>query len=300
MAELRTQVDNALDETRMLILGAQVLLGFQFQGAFQSGFAKLPAGAQDLKMIGLALMLIAVGLLLAPVPYHQILLRGHDSGALIAFTNRIAGLALLPFALSIGIDVYVAGTGLIGDTRAVVLAIATAATALFFWFGLEFLVRRGEQRKRDCMTNDTQTDLSTRIKHVLTEARVVLPGVQALLGFQFIAVLTDSFGSLPKLSQYLHLAALVLLALSVVLLMAPAAFHRIVEGGEDTERLHTFASIMVLGAMVPLALGVAGDAYIVVNKVVQSETLAVVTGALALVFFYGLWFALPATIKAAR
>ena len=43
-----------------------------------------------------------------------------------------------------------------------------------------------------------ETELSTRIKQVLTEARVVLPGAQALLGFQFIAVLTDSFARLPK------------------------------------------------------------------------------------------------------
>ena len=37
MTKLADQVENALNETRMLILGAQVLLGFQFQGAFQPG-----------------------------------------------------------------------------------------------------------------------------------------------------------------------------------------------------------------------------------------------------------------------
>lgn len=35
----------ALDETRMLILGAQVLLGFQMRSAFQDAFETLPASS---------------------------------------------------------------------------------------------------------------------------------------------------------------------------------------------------------------------------------------------------------------
>lgn len=33
----------ALDETRMLVLGAQILLGFQFRGVFQELYDQLPA-----------------------------------------------------------------------------------------------------------------------------------------------------------------------------------------------------------------------------------------------------------------
>jgi len=280
----------------MLILGAQVTLGFGFQAVFQSGFPKLPEPAQQLKIIGLVLMLVAVGLLLAPGMYHQIVERGNDSIELVDFTNRTATLALLPFALGMSIDVYVVAIGLFGAQRATAFALGVALFALFFWYGLELFLRNRE-RKRPEMT---ETDLSTRIKHALTEARVVLPGVQALLGFQFIAVLTDSFNTLPPASQYLHMAALGLLAISIVLLMAPAAYHRIVEHGEDSERLHTFASAMLLSAMVPLALAIAADSYIVVLKVLQSQTLALTTAGLALLFFYGLWFGVTLAIRAAR
>jgi hypothetical protein len=34
------KVKTAMDETRLLILGAQILLGFHLNGAFQSGFGK--------------------------------------------------------------------------------------------------------------------------------------------------------------------------------------------------------------------------------------------------------------------
>jgi hypothetical protein len=33
----------ALDETRMLVLGAQILIGFQFRGVFQDLYSELPA-----------------------------------------------------------------------------------------------------------------------------------------------------------------------------------------------------------------------------------------------------------------
>jgi hypothetical protein len=91
---------------------------------------------------------------------------------------------------------------------------------------------------------------------------VVLPGAQAPLGFQLTAVLADAFSKLPAGSQYTHLASLLLIAVSIVLLMAPAAFQPSVERGEDSERLHGFSTAMVLTALVPLGLGMAGDVYV--------------------------------------
>jgi hypothetical protein len=46
--ELSKKVKVALDETRMLILGAQILLGFQFRGVFSDGYDQLPADSRYL------------------------------------------------------------------------------------------------------------------------------------------------------------------------------------------------------------------------------------------------------------
>ena len=48
----------------MLMLGAQVLLGFQYS-VFQRAFERLPPETQDPEVCALGLMLVAVGLLLA-------------------------------------------------------------------------------------------------------------------------------------------------------------------------------------------------------------------------------------------
>jgi putative copper export protein len=135
---------------------------------------------------------------------------------------------------------------------------------------------------------------------VLTEARVVLPGAQALLGIQLGVTLTDGFSRLSPYLKYLHLACLGLMVLTIVFLMAPAAFHRIVEDGEDSERLHRFASAMVLAAMVPLALGITGDFYIVAVKVLESDQLALVLSILLLLTFFGLWFGLTNLLRTRR
>ncbi|HEX6622283.1 MAG TPA: DUF6328 family protein, partial [Pyrinomonadaceae bacterium] len=135
-------------------------------------------------------------------------------------------------------------------------------------------------------------EVRDKIKHVLTEARMALPGAQALLGFQLIAVLMESFERLPATSKYVHLAGLVCIALSIVLLMTPAAYHRIVEKGEETEHFHRFAGRLVVAALVPLALGICGGVYVVVQKVLASTFIAVVASVVALAVFYELWFGL--------
>jgi hypothetical protein len=138
-----------------------------------------------------------------------------------------------------------------------------------------------------------KTPLKDRVEQVLTEARVVLPGVQALLGFQLATILMDGFDKLPQSSKYIHLISLIVMGLCVILLMTPAAYHRIVERGEDTERFHRFASVVLLVTMIPLPLGICGDLFVVLRKVTGSISLSIGIALVALAFFYGFWFGYP-------
>ncbi|HKQ50718.1 MAG TPA: DUF6328 family protein [Pyrinomonadaceae bacterium] len=301
MAQLKDKIQNALDEARMLVLGSQVLLGFQFRSFFEPGFQKLPPSSQYLKTAGLGLMLVALGLLLAPGAYHRIVERGEDSHGLHRFTTGLMDYALLPFAAALGIDVYVAFEQTLGRGVALAAGMAAGALALTFWYAWT-LKRQGEREpeikeKQEMSQQEEEKDgsgakLKDKIKHVLTEARVVLPGAQALLGFQFVTTLMDAFEKLPLSSRYVHLVSLTMVALSVVLLMTPAAYHRIVERGEETEHFHDVAGRLLLAAMVPLALGVSGDFFVVVRKITESAASGVVAALVSLLFFYGLWFGL--------
>ena len=299
MAKLKDRIKTALDEGRMLILGSQILLGFQYRAVFEPLFEKLPESSQLLKLCALCLMLMAIILLMSPGAYHRIVADGEDTHDVHRFTTRALKLALLPFAFALGLDVYVVTRQLMGITPAIIVGVAVTLIALFFWYGLEAIRKTervseikeaGEMEKEKDEPEEGGTKLKDKIEQVLTEARVVLPGAQALLGFQFVSTLMESFEKLPVSSRYVHLACLGLMALSIILLMAPAAYHRIVEKGENTEHFHRFAGRLLIAAMIPLALGICGDLFVVVRKVTESVTAALVAASVALLFFYGLWF----------
>ena len=71
-----------------------------------------------------------------------------------------------------------------------------------------------------------------------------------------------------------------------MLLITPAAYHRLVERGEETEHFHRFASKVLVAALVPLALGMAGDVYVVVQKVTESLLVSVVSALVVLAVFW--------------
>lgn len=54
--------------------------------------------------------------------------------------------------------------------------------------------------------------LKDQMGHILEEARMVLPGIQALFGFQTVAVFNERFADLPGHAQACHLAALALVS----------------------------------------------------------------------------------------
>jgi len=80
------------------------------------------------------------------------------------------------------------------------------------------------------------------------------------------------------------------MALTIIFLMSPAAYHRIAERGEDTPRVHRVASVLLLAAMVTLPLGICGDVYAVFYKVTSSMPVSMGIAIAVIAFFYGTWF----------
>jgi hypothetical protein len=296
--ELSKKVKIALDETRILILGVQILLGFQLRGVFSDGYEQLPTYVRYLDGLALGLLVCVVGLLITPGPYHRIVESGEDSAHILRLVTVIANLSLFPFALALGLDVFITAGRIFGEAAGADAGIAATAVAVAFWYGFPRTRTRhtGEQERAMIsgpFDKPPSTPLDVKIEQMLTEARVVLPGAQALFGFQLAIVLTLSFEQLPGPSKIIHAASIFLVALAVVLLMAPAAYHRIVYAGEDTQDMHRVGSILVTVATVPLALGLAGDIYVVMAKIAGSPIAGLVAGVLGLIVLIGLWHAYP-------
>ena len=296
MTQLKDKIQNVMDESRMLVLGAEILIGFEFTATFQEGFRKLSSRSQDLNVIALTLMLFTLVLLISPSSFHQLAERGEDSVRVHCVATGMTELALLPFALGLGANMYIRAEEINGSATGLAFGFATASLAFFFWYGPMLLrdARAGKMHRQENPSQTTgQTPVHDKIRQVLTEARVIIPGNQALLGFQFAVILQRGFSELPRRVQWVHLASLSLIAVSTILLLTPAAYHPIVEQGEETEGFYFLAHAMVLSSLPLLATGVSGDFFVVLYKMTERLGFSVAGGIVMLFVFVGVWFGYP-------
>jgi hypothetical protein len=254
--KLERQIKIALDESRLLVLGAQVLFGVQFNGIFQQQFETLPFSSRVLVCAGLALIMIALALLIAPSMEHRIVERGQDSPRIVALASLFAGTALLPVAIALAFDIYATLGQIVRNMFAASAAFTFFSLSVLCWYGIAWIARR----KVSSMAQGSQepTPLETQIDQLLTEARVIIPGVQAMLGFQLTVTFTQAFAELEPATKIVHASALCFIELAV-LLMAPASIHRIAFSGEDDPTFLKIGSVFVVAAPLPLALGIALD-----------------------------------------
>jgi hypothetical protein len=134
--------------------------------------------------------------------------------------------------------------------------------------------------------------------HVLSEVRMVIPGVQALFGFQLVAVYNSSFRELlSDGEQKLHLLSLVLTAITIALLMAPAAYHRQAEPHRISYWFLRLSSLMIAVGMSTLMLSILLDCYLIARLILHDrKTSAFIAAALGVVYV-GLWFVVPQLMR---
>jgi hypothetical protein len=296
MSSIGQKIKLSIDETRMLVLGTQVLISLQFDLAFQNAFSSASPLAQDLVAVGLAFLLAAFALLLLGPAYHRIGLQSHVCRKAQMFMIKMMCAALFPLSAALGIDAFVAFDLICGRAAAIAAGSIVFCFCLIAWYGFGLLARSSRPPEVIRAMNDSSPDdegagkLHDRVNQVMTEARIVLPGAQAMLGFQFITFFEKSFEELPTCVKATHLICTSLIALTVIMLITPAAFHRMADGGEESERLVHVAGWCVVGAMIPLALGMAGDFFVVTLRITHAPAIAIPAGVAALAGFLGLWF----------
>ena len=143
-------------------------------------------------------------------------------------------------------------------------------------------------------SDSKQESLSDTVTHMLEECRMVLPGIQALFGFQLVAVFNSTFWTkLDRFEQVIHYVAIGLVAGSVALVMTPAAYHRQAEPMTISKRLLTISTRVLFWSMYPLMTAVLLDFYLIGSLILDNRPLSfIVTLALGGLFVV-LWFFLP-------
>jgi hypothetical protein len=299
--KLDSLLKTSLDELRMQMLGSQVLFGFQFQGLFQDNFDSLPASGRTADGIALALMTIALGLIVAVPCQHRIVDNGDATLRILHISSRCANYALAPLAAAIACDIYVATILTLGGTDSLALGCVAFTLAIGGWYVTGMAMHRNRLNHGELIPmQETSTPLHAKIEQLLTEARVILPGAQALLGFQLIVMLTKAFDRLPSAAQTIHLIALMSLVVAIVLLIAPAAIHRLAFQGADDRRFLRTGSVIITLALVPLAASIACDIWVALCKLTGGEMVPTIAALATAAVLFGLWFLLPLGIRSSR
>ena len=139
-----------------------------------------------------------------------------------------------------------------------------------------------------------ELSLNDAASHVLEECRTVVPGMQALFGFQLIAVFTTSFKEdLSPTERVLHLVAILLVTIAVALVIAPAALHRQMEPMAVSRRFIAISSRLLMASMAPLAAGICLDVYIVARVILGTSVGAAIIAVLLLGVFIVFWLVVP-------
>jgi hypothetical protein len=284
----------ALDELRMLMIGAEIRFGFQFNAVFQEGFGDLGAVARRAMLVALLAMVATIALVITVPSRHRIADGGLVSWSARRFATTIAALALVPFAISLGLDIFIVLDDRFDAGISVAGGIGFTLVAMAFWYGSVLVWR---PKEKEAPMSEEHVKLETRIEQMLTEARVILPGAQAMLGFQLIAMMTRAFDELPPGAQVVHACALGAVALSIIVLIAPAAIHRLSFDGAATHRFLRIGATFVGAALTPLALGIAADVYVAARRITDDHQLGLVAAIASGLAMAMLWYGYPLLLR---
>jgi hypothetical protein len=135
--------------------------------------------------------------------------------------------------------------------------------------------------------------LSKAAELLLEECRMVLPGIQALFGFQLIAVFNAGFSQrLSPGDQRIHVAAITLVVLAIAIIMTPATYHRQSGPEQITRSFIRISTRLLLASMLPLAVGICLDFYLVVASI-TGRLVGICLASVVSVAFTTLWLLLP-------
>lgn len=139
-----------------------------------------------------------------------------------------------------------------------------------------------------------QKDLEKEASHALEEIRIVLPGVQALFGFQLIAIFNQTFHEkLSFLQKTTHLGALGLVALATVFLMTPAAYHRQRKPHRISKRFVQLASTLLTGGLFCLAFALGFELFLIGAVLFNNQKVGLILAGTLWTLCMGFWFLLP-------
>lgn len=140
---LDRNVNELLQETRVVLTGVQILFAFMLTLAFTARFSDLGGFATGVYTVTLLSTALATVVLIAPVSFHRTLFRQQRKLQLVTFADRALTVALALLIISISSAVLLALDVVLGRGPAIAGCASVAAAGLVAWYALPLRHRRG-------------------------------------------------------------------------------------------------------------------------------------------------------------
>jgi hypothetical protein len=140
--------------------------------------------------------------------------------------------------------------------------------------------------------------LDRNYAELLQELRVAQTGVQILFAFLLTLPFQQRFSSLSDVQLGIYLATLISAVTSAVLLVAPAAAHRLMFRVRLKDELVLFTSRVAAAGLSFLIIAVLGAILLVISVVSNFDAAGIVTGVIAALVLV-VWAVLPARVRLA-
>jgi multisubunit Na+/H+ antiporter MnhB subunit len=127
---------------------------------------------------------------------------------------------------------------------------------------------------------------------LLNELRVALPGVQVLFAFLLTLPFTPGWDKINGTDKNVYFTAVVLTALSIALLIAPTAHHRMRFRDHVKEQLLRVTSKLAIAGLVLLVGAVSTTLYLITDVVYSSRPASFVAAGFG-AGVMALWFLVP-------
>jgi Family of unknown function (DUF6328) len=124
------------------------------------------------------------------------------------------------------------------------------------------------------------------------ELRSIIPGVQIQGAFLLTVAFTQRFERLNDFQRDVYYVTFLLAAGSLVLLLAPPAFHRVQFRRHDKEMMIRAANVEVIAALVLVSLSLAGT-LLLITDLIFPIGIAIAAAVVTMVVTSLLWWAFP-------
>jgi hypothetical protein len=131
------------------------------------------------------------------------------------------------------------------------------------------------------------------------ELRSIIPGVEVLFAFMLTVAFTERFERLTDVQRSVYYATFLCAGVAILLLLAPASFHRVRFRQDDKEVMLRLANVEAIAALVLISIAVAGTVFLITD-LMFSSTAATIVSTLVWVATGAIWWGVPLTREASE